>query len=101
MCLNSKKTSSRSFKIGSLGSKNNKKRFLGKATSHNDHYLINMGGQKSKTGGNWTLTVDNFSNKLFNKYFSLFQSTCQFKVSARKQATVIFIILTYYDIKSD
>ena len=60
-----------------------------------------MGGQKSKTGGNWTLTVDNFSNKLFNKYFSLFQSTCQFKVSVRKQATVIFIILTYYDIKSD
>ena len=29
-----------------LGNKNNinkKKRFLGKATSHNDHYIINMG----------------------------------------------------------
>ena len=29
-----------------------KKRFLGKATSHNDHYMINMGGQSPKDGGN-------------------------------------------------
>ena len=29
-----------------------KKRFLGKATGRNDHYLINMGGQKPKTEGN-------------------------------------------------
>ena len=29
-----------------------KKRFLGKATGHNDHYMINMGSQKPKTGGN-------------------------------------------------
>ena len=29
-----------------------KKRFLGKATGHNGHYLINMGSQKPKTGGN-------------------------------------------------
>ena len=28
-----------------------KKRFLGKATGHNDHY-ISMGGQMSKIGGN-------------------------------------------------
>ena len=32
-----------------------KKRFLGKATGHNDHY-ISMGGQMSKIGGNWPLT---------------------------------------------
>ena len=29
-----------------------KKRF-GKTTSCNDHYMINMGGQRPKTGGNW------------------------------------------------
>ena len=27
-------------------SENNKKRFLGKATGHNEHYMINMGGQR-------------------------------------------------------
>ena len=31
---------------------NNKKKFIGKITGHNDNYMINMGGQKSKTGGN-------------------------------------------------
>ena len=30
-------------------SENNKEKFLGKATSHNDHYMINMGGQRPKT----------------------------------------------------
>ena len=29
-----------------------KKIFVGKATSHNDHYMINMGGPKPKIGGN-------------------------------------------------
>ena len=29
-----------------------KKRFLGKATGHNDHYMINMSGQRLKIGGN-------------------------------------------------
>ena len=55
--LNSKKTSSRSFKEF-LGNKNkiNKKRFLEEATGHNDHYMINMGGQRPKIGGNRTLT---------------------------------------------
>ena len=28
------------------------KRFLGKATGHNDHYMINMGSQRPKIGGN-------------------------------------------------
>ena len=37
-------------------SENNKKRFLGKATGHNDHYMINMGIQQPKIGGNWLLT---------------------------------------------
>ena len=27
-------------------------RFLGKATGHSDHYMINMGGQRLKIGGN-------------------------------------------------
>ena len=27
------------------------KRFIGKATGHNDHYMINMGGQRLKAGG--------------------------------------------------
>ena len=57
MCLNSKKTSSRSFKEF-LGNKKeiNKKRFLGEATDHNDHYMISMGSQRLKIGGNWPLT---------------------------------------------
>ena len=29
-----------------------KKRFIGKATGHNDHYMINIGGQRPKIGGN-------------------------------------------------
>ena len=33
-----------------------KKTFLGKATGHNDHYMINMGGQRPKIDGNWSLT---------------------------------------------
>ena len=41
-----------------LGNKNNinKKRFLGKATGHNDHNMINMSSQKPKAGSNWLLT---------------------------------------------
>ena len=35
---------------------NNKKIFLGKTTGHNDNYMINMGDQRPKTGGNWPLT---------------------------------------------
>ena len=31
---------------------NNKKSFLGKATGHNDHCMINIGGQRPKIGGN-------------------------------------------------
>ena len=31
---------------------NNDKRFLGKTAGHNDHYMINMGGLRPKTGGN-------------------------------------------------
>ena len=52
MCLISKKTSSKSFK--KISSKNIKKKkgFLGKATGHNDHYMINMGGKRPKNGGN-------------------------------------------------
>ena len=30
--------------------------FLGKATSHNDHCMINMGGQRPKIGSNLPLT---------------------------------------------
>ena len=29
-----------------------KKIFLGKATSHNDHYMVDMGGQRPKIGSN-------------------------------------------------
>ena len=32
------------------------KRFLGKATSYNDHCMINMGSQRPKIGINWPLT---------------------------------------------
>ena len=33
-----------------------KKRFIGKATGHNDYYMINMGGQRPKIDDNWPLT---------------------------------------------
>ena len=33
-------------------SENDKKRFLGKATGHNDHYMTDMGGQWPKIGCN-------------------------------------------------
>ena len=44
-----------------MGNKNDindikKKRFLGKATGHNDHHKISMGGQRPKIGGNKPLT---------------------------------------------
>ena len=38
--------------LHTAASENNKKRFLGKVTGHNDHYMINMGGQRPKIGGN-------------------------------------------------
>ena len=41
--------------LHTAASENNKKRFLGKVTGHNDHYMINMGGQRPKIGGNWLL----------------------------------------------
>ena len=41
-----------------------KKRFLGKATGHNDHYWISISGQKPKTGGNWPLTGPYFQSCL-------------------------------------
>ena len=35
-----------------LGKKNIKKGSPGKATGHNDHYMINVGDQRQKIGGN-------------------------------------------------
>ena len=37
-------------------SENNKKRFLGKANGHNDHYMINMDSQGPKIHSSWPLT---------------------------------------------
>ena len=37
-------------------SENDKDRFLGKANSRHDHYMINMGGQRPKIGNNLLLT---------------------------------------------
>ena len=37
----------------------NNKRFLRKATDHNDHYIINMGCQKPKIGSNWLWLLTN------------------------------------------
>ena len=57
MCLNSKKTSSRSFKRISRKWNSRikqiaQKRFLGKATCYHDHYMINMDSQRPKIDGN-------------------------------------------------
>ena len=51
-----KKTSSRLFRR-ILGNKDNinQKRFLGKATSHSDHCMINVSSQRLKIGGSWLL----------------------------------------------
>ena len=43
--------------LRTAASENNKKRFLGKTTDHNDHYIANMGGQRPKIAGNWPLTA--------------------------------------------
>ena len=57
-----------------LGNKNNinkkKKRFLGKATSHNDHYIINMSSQRPKIGSNWPLASPNLQRYIIYNYFS-------------------------------
>ena len=37
-------------------SENDKDRFLGKATGHHDHYMINMVDQRPKICGKWLLT---------------------------------------------
>ena len=42
--------------LGTAASENNKQRFLGKTTGHNDHYMINMSNQRPKTDGNWLFT---------------------------------------------
>ena len=41
--------------LGNNGNNNNKN-LLGKATGHNDHYMINTSSQRSRIGGNWPLT---------------------------------------------
>ena len=38
--------------LGTAAYENNKKIFVGKVTGHNDHYLINMSGQRPKISGN-------------------------------------------------
>ena len=65
MCLNSKKLSSKLFRRICLEILVNinitvnidKKRFLGKANHHNNHCMINMGGQRPNCGGNSPLTT--------------------------------------------
>ena len=59
-----------------LGNSNKKKRFLGKATNHNDHYMINIGGQRLKIGSNWPFTSPYLQRWVCMKFESLrkFQS---------------------------
>ena len=38
--------------LSMAASESKNKIFLGKATSHNDHYMINMGGQRPKISSN-------------------------------------------------
>ena len=38
--------------LHAAASENNNKRFLEKTTGHNYHYVIYMGGQRPKIGGN-------------------------------------------------
>ena len=57
-CTDKKKTDLSFVFSKSLNSKENskKKTFLGKATGHNDHYMIDMGGQRQKIDSNGLLT---------------------------------------------
>ena len=53
MCLNSKKKKKKKIEIilknfQEIKITLIKKRFLGKATSHNDHYMVNTGSQRSR-----------------------------------------------------
>ena len=54
--------------LRTAASENNKKRFLGKATGHNDQYIINMGGQKPKLGGDWPLTSPYLQRCVYDRY---------------------------------
>ena len=52
---------------------NNKKIFLGKATNHFDHCMINMGGQRPQIGRNWLLTSFYFQcSQMITLYQMLF-----------------------------
>ena len=61
-----------------LGKKNIKKR-SGKATGHNDHYMINMGGQRQKIGGNCPLTNPYLQGR--GGIYSFFQLVSQLVMS--------------------
>ena len=45
-----------------------KQRFLGRATGHNDHKMINMGGQMPTIGGNWPMTGPYLERYIYNSF---------------------------------
>ena len=63
-----------------------KKIFFGKVTGHNDHYIINMGGQRSKIGGNWPLASPYLQHWLLHprKQYICFKSIIQTLVKGKK-----------------
>ena len=49
------------------------KRFLGKASSHNYHYMVNMGGQRLKIGSNWPLISSYLQHCVIKNNIILYQ----------------------------
>ena len=72
------------------------KRFLVKATSQNDHYMINMTGQRPKIGGNWPLTSPYLQRwitniYMYNTYNIMLQSFKSFQI----HIFLFFLVLQY------
>ena len=59
----------------SKGFPENNKRYLGKPFGHDNHYMINIGGQRPKTGSNWLLNGPYLQRCLY-----YVMSTCQSQI---------------------
>ena len=108
MFNNSQKTSSRLLKkISTNYNYNNNKKVLGKATGHRDHYMIIMGGQRAKIGGNWPLTgpyLQRCTYGTLNMFLLSVQTNFYVILSSyieehrKKKSSLRFISLVYFQV---
>ena len=77
-----------------------KKRFIGKVTGHNDHYMINMGGQRPKIGYNWPLTgpcLQRYSGMWYLNFLRAFLFHCIMKsVNLEKHGWIEVDVLIWF-----